>query len=207
MSQIPLDEKILKNTIFVVDDDDDILQSLVLFFEMKGFKVQGFSSALDYLSAFDDTQGVLISDVSMPGMNGLEMLEKLNEIQQLRPILFMTGFATTDLAVKAIQLGASDFIEKPFSTKYLLSKVLNIFEKFEEVFLAFDLYKSLTKREVHVFELVVKNLTNQKIAEKLFISISTVEKHRATLMIKMKVGNLNELMQKSLQIKKIFNYS
>jgi len=198
MSQIPLDEKILKNTIFVVDDDDDILQSLVLFFEMKGFKVQGFSSALDYLSALD---------VSMPGMNGLEMLEKLNEIQQLRPILFMTGFATTDLAVKAIQLGASDFIEKPFSTKYLLSKVLNIFEKFEEVFLAFDLYKSLTKREVQVFELVVKNLTNQKIAEKLFISISTVEKHRATLMIKMKVGNLNELMQKSLQIKKIFNYS
>jgi len=207
MSQIPLDEKILKNTIFVVDDDDDILQSLVLFFEMKGFKVQGFSSALDYLSALDDTQGVLISDVSMPGMNGLEMLEKLNEIQQLRPILFMTGFATTELAVKAIQLGASDFIEKPFSTKYLLSKVLNIFEKFEEVFLAFDLYKSLTKREAQVFELVVKNLTNQKIAEKLFISISTVEKHRATLMIKMKVGNLNELIQKSLQIKKIFNYS
>jgi len=207
MNQTLLDEKILKNTIFIIDDDNDILQSLVSFFEMKGFKVQGFSSALDYLKALDDTQGLLISDVSMPEISGLEMLEKLNEIQQLRPVLFMTGFATIKTAIKAMQLGATDFIEKPFSTKYLLSKVLGIFESFEEAFLTFDLYKSLTKREVQVFELIVKNLTNQQIAEKLFITVSTVEKHRATLMIKMKVGNLNELMQKSLQIKKIFNYS
>ena len=138
MSQILLDEKILNNTIFIIDDDSDILQSLTVFFQLKGFKVKGFSSAADYLAELDDTQGCLISDVSMPEMNGVELLEKLNEIRQLRPVLLMTGFATIKLAVKAMRLGAADFVEKPFSTSYLLSKVLEVLEKFGAVFLIND---------------------------------------------------------------------
>lgn len=195
-----IDQKYLKSTIYIIDDDDDILQSLIVFFQLKGFRVKGFSSAVDYLKDLDDTQGCLISDVSMPEMNGIELLEKLNTAQQLRPVLLITGIATVNIAVKAMQLGAADFIEKPFLTDYLLSKVLEILEGFEQTFSAFNDYKDLTKREAQIFDLVAQNLSNQQISEKLFITISTVEKHRSAMMKKMKFDSLGELIQKHAQV-------
>lgn len=195
-----IDQKYLKSTIYIIDDDDDILQSLIVFFQLKGFRVKGFSSAVDYLKDLDDTQGCLISDVSMPEMNGIELLEKLNTAQQLRPVLLITGVATVNIAVKAMQLGAADFIEKPFLTDYLLSKVLEILEGFEQTFSAFNDYKDLTKREAQIFDLVAQNLSNQQISEKLFITISTVEKHRSAMMKKMKFDSLGELIQKHAQV-------
>ena len=202
MQSDQVDQKYLKNTIYIIDDDDDILQSLVVFFQMKGFKVKGFSSAIDYLTELDDAQGCLISDVSMPEMNGIELLEKLNQTNQLRPVLLITGVATVNIAVKAMRLGAADFIEKPFLTDRLLTKVLEILEKSEAAFKTFGLYKSLTKREAHIFDLVAQNLSNQQISEKLFITVSTVEKHRSAMMKKMKFNSLGELMQKHMHIKK-----
>ena len=200
-----IDQKYLKSTIYIIDDDDDILQSLIVFFQLKGFRVKGFSSAVDYLKDLDDTQGCLISDVSMPEMNGIELLEKLNTAQQLRPVLLITGVATVNIAVKAMQLGAADFIEKPFLTDYLLSKVLEILEGFEQTFSAFNDYKDLTKREAQIFDLVAQNLSNQQISEKLFITISTVEKHRSAMMKKMKFDSLGELIQKHAQLNKVLN--
>ena len=200
-----IDQKYLKSTIYIIDDDDDILQSLIVFFQLKGFRVKGFSSAVDYLKDLDDTQGCLISDVSMPEMNGIELLEKLNTAQQLRPALLITGVATVNIAVKAMQLGAADFIEKPFLTDYLLSKVLEILEGFEQTFSAFNDYKDLTKREAQIFDLVAQNLSNQQISEKLFITISTVEKHRSAMMKKMKFDSLGELIQKHAQLNKVLN--
>ena len=196
MSLIPLDEKILKNTIFIVDDDEGIVNSLSSFFEIKGFKTRIFSSASAYLDALDNTPGILISDINMPKMNGIELLEALRKKRHFRPMLFITGFATIELAVKTVQLGACDFIEKPFSTRVLLDKIIRIFEKTESNAQANLQYQSLTKRERQVFELVIKDLKNIDIAEKLFITVSTVEKHRAVMMRKMDVKTLTELIKK-----------
>ncbi|MBT4731845.1 response regulator transcription factor [Candidatus Woesearchaeota archaeon] len=196
MSLIPLDKKILKNTIFIVDDDEGIVNSLSSFFEIKGFKTRMFSSASAYLDALDNTPGILISDINMPKMSGIELLEALRKKRHFRPMLFITGFATIELAVKTVQLGACDFIEKPFSTRTLLDKIIRIFEKTESNAQANLQYQSLTKRERQVFELVIKDLTNIDIAEKLFITVSTVEKHRAVMMRKMDVKTLTELIKK-----------
>jgi two-component system, LuxR family, response regulator FixJ len=200
MSLIPLDKKILKNTIFIVDDDEGIVNSLSSFFEIKGFKTRIFSSASAYLDALDNTPGILISDINMPKMNGIELLEALRKKRHFRPMLFITGFATIELAVKAVQLGACDFIEKPFSTRVLLDKIIRIFEKTESNAQANLQYQSLTKRERQVFELVIKDLKNIDIAEKLFITVSTVEKHRAVMMRKMDVKTLTELIKKNSKL-------
>ena len=200
MSLIPLDKKILKNTIFIVDDDEGIVNSLSSFFEIKGFKTRIFSSASAYLDALDNTPGILISDINMPKMSGIELLEALRKKRHFRPMLFITGFATIELAVKAVQLGACDFIEKPFSTRVLLDKIIRIFEKTESNAQANLQYQSLTKRERQVFELVIKDLKNIDIAEKLFITVSTVEKHRAVMMRKMDVKTLTELIKKNSKL-------
>jgi len=148
------------------------------------------------LDALDNTPGILISDINMPKMSGIELLEALRKKRHFRPMLFITGFATIELAVKTVQLGACDFIEKPFSTRTLLDKIIRIFEKTESNAQANLQYQSLTKRERQVFELVIKDLTNIDIAEKLFITVSTVEKHRAVMMRKMDVKTLTELIKK-----------
>ena len=111
-------------TIFIVDDEKDIRDFLVTFFEMNGFKTKNFSSAKDYIDQLDDTPGCLVSDILMPGMDGIELLSHLNKIEHLRPTIFITGNATIPTSVESIKLGAVDFIEKPFKAELLLEKVL-----------------------------------------------------------------------------------
>lgn len=185
-----LDKSLLNHTIFIVDDDDDILDSLVVFFDLLGFKTRAFSSATDYLAQLDDVKGCLICDISMPEMTGIELLSELNKGAHLRPTLFITGVSTVKMAVEAIQLGALDFIEKPISTDLLLDKVLSAIEQFKPNLAAIDHYKSLTPKEQQVFCLMVEGATNHIIAQQLFASVSTVEKHRSSVMKKMKADSL-----------------
>ncbi|WP_300028629.1 response regulator [Candidatus Thioglobus sp.] len=203
MNPATIDQQLLTRTIYIIDDDGDILQSLTDFFQLKGFKVKSFCSALDYLAALDNKPGLVISDISMPQMSGIQLLEKLNECQHLRPVLFMTGVASIELAVEAMQLGARDFIEKPFSTRVLLDKVIEILKQSEQQFSIAERRHSLTKREAQVFDLVIDGLSNSAISESLFITVSTVEKHRAMMMRKMQVMSLNELFELSKNMKKL----
>ncbi len=191
---MPIHSPILKNTIFLVDDDKDILSSLSALFELSGFKTKTYSSALDYLHQLDDTPGCLISDISMPEMNGIELLIELNKTEHARPTLFITGVATVKLAVEAMMLGAIDFIEKPIIADALLDKVTKILINFEKDKETIDRYKTFTKREKQVHALIVKGLTNSAIAEQIFLTVSTVEKHRSVIMKKMKADNLAMLM-------------
>lgn len=196
-----LDKAILDNTIFIIDDDENILNSLVVFFDLLGFKTQAFSSAVDYLRQLDDTQGCLICDISMPSMTGMELLTELNKGKHLRPTLFITGVSTVQMAVEAIQLGALDYIEKPVSTDALLNKVLDAIEQFTPSLMAVKDYKTLTPKECQVFDLIVEGVVNNDIAKQLYMSVSTVEKHRSSVMKKMKVDSLALLIAKLPKLK------
>lgn len=121
-----LNDNILKNTIFIIETDQVVLESLVSFFRLVGFKTQGFSSMKDYLEVLDDTPGCLIFDISTPDMKGMEQLSALRKIIHLRDVLVISDVAFINTAVQVIKLGASDFIEKPFTTEFLLDRVVNM---------------------------------------------------------------------------------
>ncbi len=177
-------------TIFIVDDDKDIREFLITFFEMNNFKTKGFSSAKDYIDQLDSTPGCLVSDILMPGMDGIELLTHLNKIEHLRPTIFITGNANIPTSVESIKLGAVDFIEKPFKAEVLLAKVQEAIESFEKNLDAISHYKNLTQKEQQVFACMIKGSKNKIIAEKLGITTSTTEKHRAAVMNKMRAESL-----------------
>ena len=103
------------STIFVVDDDDAVRTSLRLLLKSVGLPVESFSSAQEFLDAFDaERAGCLVLDIRMPGMSGLELQQKLNEMHAIIPIVFITGHGDVPMAVEAMQHGAIDFIQKPF---------------------------------------------------------------------------------------------
>ena len=177
-------------TIFIIDDDESIKDFLVTFFEMSGFKTKGFSSAQDYIEQLDGTSGCLISDVLMPGMDGVELLEYLNQVEHLRPTIFITGNATIPMSIQSMKLGATDFIEKPFKPELLLEKVNNAMATFQKNLEVINKYKNLTNKEQQAFMFMVKGHTNKMLAEDLSISASTVEKHRASVMKKMQAESI-----------------
>jgi len=177
-------------TIFVIDDDSSIKDFLVTFFEMSGFQTKGFDSAQDYLDQLDDTPGCLVSDVLMPNMDGVELLEHLNKIEHLRPTIFITGNATIPMSIQSMKLGASDFIEKPFKPELLLEKVNNAMANFQKNLDVINKFKSLTGKEQQTFGFMIKGHTNKMLAEDLGISASTVEKHRASVMKKMHADSI-----------------
>ncbi|MDG2396013.1 response regulator [Candidatus Thioglobus sp.] len=177
-------------TIFVIDDDSSIKDFLVTFFEMSGFQTKGFDSAQDYLDQLDDTPGCLVSDVLMPNMDGVELLEHLNKIEHLRPTIFITGNATIPMSIQSMKLGASDFIEKPFKPELLLEKVNNAMANFQKNLDVINKFKSLTGKEQQTFRFMIKGHTNKMLAEDLGISASTVEKHRASVMKKMQADSI-----------------
>ena len=191
-----IDKTTLDNTIFLVDDDENILDSLKDIFEIFGFKTQAYSSAVDYLRELDDRQGCLICDISMPSMTGIELLSELNKDTHLRPVLFLTGVATVKMAIKAIKLGASDFMAKPVSPNVLLDKVLNAIEKFKPSLVIVHDYQTLIPEERQVFDLIVKGVSNNDVAKQLDMPVLSIEKHRASVMKKMQVDSLPRLMEK-----------
>ncbi|HIC41308.1 MAG TPA: response regulator transcription factor [Piscirickettsiaceae bacterium] len=177
-------------TIFIIDDDENIKDFLVTFFEMSGFQTKGFSSAQDYIDQLDDTPGCLVSDVLMPNMDGVELLNHLNQVEHLRPTIFITGNATIPMSIKSMKLGASDFIEKPFKPELLLEKVNNAMADFQKNLDVIGRYKELTNKEQQAFFYMIKGHTNKMLAEELDISASTVEKHRASVMKKMQADSV-----------------
>lgn len=177
-------------TIFIIDDDENIKDFLVTFFEMSGFQTKGFSSAQDYIDQLDDTPGCLVSDVLMPNMDGVELLNHLNQVEHLRPTIFITGNATIPMSIKSMKLGAFDFIEKPFKPELLLEKVNNAMADFQKNLDVIGRYKELTNKEQQAFFYMIKGHTNKMLAEELDISASTVEKHRASVMKKMQADSV-----------------
>ena len=171
-----------------------------------GLDYEIFHSADDFLSKHsNDRAGCLVLDIRMPGLGGLELQEKLNDTGSTLPIIFITGHGDVPMAVEAMQLGAFDFVQKPFRDQELMDRVTQALsenqENQEESQQKRDVserYTTLTPRETEVMGCVVKGQANKVIAMDLDVSQRTVEIHRARVMEKMQARSLAELVRMSL---------
>ncbi len=202
---------VLKPTVFVVDDDAAVRDSLKLLLKSVGQAVETFASAQEFLDAYkDDRPGCLVLDIRMPGMSGLELQEKLNERRSILPVIFITGHGDVPMAVEAMQAGAVDFIQKPFRDQDLLDRINQAVER--DTANRADLAErnairrrlgTLTPREREVMDLVVRGKANKVIAGDLNLSQRTVEIHRARVMEKMQASSLAHLVRMVLEVQGI----
>ena len=198
-----------KQTVFVVDDEPDVRAALRLLIKSVGYNVECFESADLFFNQFQpDRMGCLILDVRMPGMSGMDLQEKLASMETLLPVIMISGHGEIPMAVKAVQKGAVDFLQKPFSDQQLLDRIsqaMEINSKRHDIHdvrqSAQDKYDSLTPRESEIFAEVVSGKLNKIIAYELNISTRTVEIHRAKAMEKMGAKNLSELINLANLIK------
>ena len=190
-------------TVFVVDDDREVRDALQLLMESVGLVVETHGSAQAYLDQFEpERAGCLVVDVRMPGMSGMDLQARLAAERLHPPIIIITGHGDVPMAVRAVQAGAVDFIEKPFNDQALLDSVHRAIEQDAEqrgeASILADIqarYEKLTPREREVLEQVVAGKRNKVIAIDLDVSQSTVEAHRAKVMEKMEADTLSDLMR------------
>lgn len=190
-------------TVFVVDDDADVLRSLRFLFESAGHPVEVYGSAQEFLQAFDSSSpGCLVADVRMPGMSGVDLQAELGARGCAIPMIFISGHADVPIAVRAMKAGASDFIEKPYSDQILLDRVhwaigVDAERRREKARRAeaLALYETLSPREREVMALVVQGKANKQVAARLGLSQKTIEVHRSQVMRKLRVQNVPDLVR------------
>lgn len=196
-----------KPTVFIVDDDQAVARSLRWLIETVRLRVETFSSAQVFLDGYDSLKsGCLVLDVRMPGMSGLELQERLVAQRIHLPIIFITGHGDVQMAVRAVQSGAFDFVVKPFNDQDLLDRIQKaiIFDagqrakNAQRVQLSM-LFASLSPREREVLDLVVEGMSNKAIANTLGLSAKTVEVHRAKMMEKMQARSIADLVKMAMQ--------
>ncbi len=193
-------------TVFIVDDDLAVARSLRWLIESVQLKVETFASAQAFLDGYDAAKpGCLVLDVRMPGMSGIELQERLTAQRIRVPIIFITGHGDVQMAVRAVQAGAFDFIEKPFNDQDLLDRMQRAIsfdaERRERDSLRDQLsalVASLTPREREVMDLVVAGMSNKAVANTLGLSAKTVEVHRAKVMEKMNARSVSDLVRMSM---------
>ena len=189
-------------TVFVVDDDEAMRDSLAQLLESAGMRVEAHADGSRFLAAYDaDRSGCLVLDMAMPGMSGLEVQAELKARGLEIPIVFLTGHGDIPMAVEAVKAGAVDFLEKPVQGAVLIERVQRAL-KFDEEWRKTQAhiqdihlrYARLSKREKEAMALTVSGLTSKEIAKELGISSRTVEVHRTHVMHKMGAANVAELV-------------
>ena len=188
--------------IYIVDDDDAVRDSLEALLLAEGFDVAGFGSAEAFLADCDlSIAGCCLLDVRMPGKDGLTLLHELGGSSATMPIIMITGHGDVPMAVKAMKLGAVDFVEKPFDTNLMLTTIKSVLRSAETKRASkvdptlLEHIKRLTPREREVLEHLVAGRSNKEVGRKLGISPRTVEIHRARLMEKMAADSLAQLVR------------
>jgi len=191
------------STVYIVDDDEAVRDSLRWLLEANNYRVRAFPSGESFLAEYDEKRpGVLIVDVRMPGMSGLELQEQLIARKSVMPIVFITGHGDVPMAVSTIKKGAIDFLEKPFEETDLREIVGRMFVQANERLSQAQAQREhdamlarLTAREQQVLERIVAGRLNKQIADDLGISIKTVEAHRANII---QVTTVADLMKVAL---------
>lgn len=192
--------------VYVVDDDPSARDSSCWLLNTEGIETRAFASAEDFLARYSgDWSGCITVDIRMPGMSGLQLQEALNARHNRMPVIVLTGHADVPVAIRAMKLGAHDFLEKPYTDDGLLASVKSALARGREIDdadlereFAASALDSLTEREAEVMRLVVAGLTNKAVATELGISEKTVEAHRARVMDKTGARSLSELVRMSL---------
>ena len=194
----------MDRTVFIVDDDPTVLDATKMLVESMGFKATIFASAVEFLDNFQpEWRGCLILDVRMPSMSGIDLQSELTRRECHLPIIFITGHGDVPLAVRAMQAGAIDFLEKPYNDQRLLDGINKAFEvenanyaQKKEISEIRTMLEELTPREKEVMHRVVSGQANKVIAAELSLSERTVEIHRSRVMNKMACRSVAELVTK-----------
>ncbi|WP_194242276.1 response regulator transcription factor [Pseudomonas sp. OTU750018] len=192
----------MQQRVYVVDDDQGMLDSTVWLLESVGLTALPFTSGRAFLDACDEhSQGCVLLDVRMPGMGGLNVQEALRSRGIQMPIIFVSGHADVPIVVRAFRAGAVDFIEKPYNEQLLLDSVQQALNqeassaqtdpRLQALQQRLD---SLTPRERDVLLPLVRGFTNREIAEQLDISVKTIDLYRSRVMKRMQADNLPELV-------------
>jgi len=189
--------------VFVVDDDISVRESLELLIRFEGWQPETFASAQEFLArprVF--VPSCLVLDVSLPGLNGLDLQKRVAVERIDMPIIFITGHGNVPMTVQAMKAGAVEFLTKPFGDKVLLSAIRHALERSRsalaqeaEIERLRTCYASLTHREREVMALVVSGLLNKQVGGELGISEITVKAHRGQVMQKMKADSLADLVR------------
>lgn len=197
-----------KPTVYVVDDQQAVRHGLREMLSVLGYEVEAFGSASQFLKSYDATRpGCLVTDVRMPGMDGLELMKELARRSIRLPVVLISGHADVPMAVAAIKAGAEDFIEKPINDSQLVAAInrclAQVFERLSERQSMAELerrYETLTPREREVLELVVGGYTSHAIASRLEISSRTVESYRVQIMDKMQAESVAILVRQAIRL-------
>ncbi|UDL05174.1 response regulator transcription factor [Marinobacter sp. CA1] len=202
-------------TVFVIDDDPDVRDSLQWLLESVGLTVRTFEDAMAFFENYrPGDSGCLVMDVRMPGMSGINAQKKLPEYRIDLPVIMISAHGNVDMAVTALTQGALTFIEKPFDDQVLIDHVHNALtldrerhQKQRSQSQIQQRYDSLTRREKQVLALIVQGMSNQEAADDLGINRKTVEGHRAHMMTKMTVDSLAELVQIAIALGIVEGYT
>jgi len=196
-----------RGKVFVIDDDEAMRDSLEFLLGTANFDVTLFESAQHFLDALAGVDfGCVVSDVRMPGIDGIELLKRLKASHSTLPVVIMTGHGDVPLAVEAMKLGAVDFLEKPFEDDRLIGMIDAAFKQAEagaqNVALTAEIAEriaTLSPRERQVMDGLIAGLSNKMIAREYDISPRTIEVYRANVMTKMQANSLSELVRLAMR--------
>ena len=196
-------------TVFVVDDDISVRESLELLIRCAGWRAETFASAQEFLARPRAVApSCLVLDVSMPGLNGLDLQQRVAVERADMPIIFITGHGDVPMSVQAMKAGAVEFLTKPFGDNVLLTAIRNAIDRSRtalsreaEIRALRDSYALLSRREREVMALVVSGRLNKQVGGELGISEITVKAHRGKVMRKMKAGSLADLVNMAAQLR------
>lgn len=199
----------MSRSVFVIDDDDAVRDSLLALLRADGVRARGFAGGADFFAALpQDAAACVITDVRMPGMDGGELVRRLIELRgNAWPIIVITGHADVTMAVQMMKSGIVDFIEKPFDPERLIEAVRACLNRMDDLDQRQQARQTaqmrlgrLTPRERQVFDALIAGLSNKEIALQLKISPRTVEVFRAKVMAKMEADSLSALVRMGLML-------
>ena len=191
------------DNVYIVDDDEAVRGSLSMLLKAEDFNATPYATPAAFLEQVDNLpEGLIILDLWMPGMSGLDVIEELNLRGLTMPIICITGHGDVGTAVKALKLGASDFFEKPFESSKLIERVTHCLQEQRSQMQrdsfttsAKEIVSTLTPRELEVLQGLIEGLRNKQIAYNMNISIRTVELHRVHVMDKLEAKSLSDVIK------------
>ena len=203
----------INSTVFIVDDDQDLRESLEYLVGSVGIATRVYPSAVQFLAEFQTSQpGCLVCDVRMPDMSGLDLFEQLASLGSRMPVILMTAYADVPMAIRALENGAAEFIEKPFNAQVMLERIQRALaedRQSREALAAWGDFahrvEGLTDKEQETLQLLLEGAANKVMATRLGITERAVEQRRASVMKKLNVNSLAELIRQFTQFEILFS--